>query len=144
MRLHRYVRVEMIKCAVRLFAPIPTTLVHALNLFIAATRALVLLSSGNGHERVHLLPELVSAPLEKCLVGFSPGRVAHPRSSEAGPERGQGVGMAQASHVEEGNRPSLDREVGAAACCSRGLEGDSLGAYPDLEGHKENREGRLG
>lgn len=47
-------RIQMIQCSIRLLAPLPSTLVHALDLFVSATRALVLLRARNGDERVHL------------------------------------------------------------------------------------------
>ena len=52
MLLHVNVSVQMVQSAVRLLAAIPATLVHALNLLIAAPRALVLLRARNRHERV--------------------------------------------------------------------------------------------
>ena len=54
MRLHGYVRIEMVKCAVRLFTAVPATLVHALNFLVPAAWALMLLRAGDGHERVDL------------------------------------------------------------------------------------------
>lgn len=53
MRLHCDVRVQMVKCAIGLFASVPTTFVHALNFFISSTRSFVLLRTRNGNERVH-------------------------------------------------------------------------------------------
>jgi hypothetical protein len=52
MRLHRDVRVQMIERAIGLLAPVPATLVHALDLFIAPTRSLMLLRAWNRYERV--------------------------------------------------------------------------------------------
>lgn len=53
-RLHGDMSVEMVQSAVGLFATIPATLVHALDFFIAAPGALVLLGAGNRYERVDL------------------------------------------------------------------------------------------
>ena len=53
-RLHCYVRVQVIQCAIRLFTSLPSTFVHSLNFFVAAARALVLLSAWNGNEGVDL------------------------------------------------------------------------------------------
>lgn len=49
-RLHRNVRVQVVKSAVRLFASIPAAFVHSLNFFISSSRALVLLRAGNWNE----------------------------------------------------------------------------------------------
>lgn len=54
MSLHGHVCIEMVECSVRLFATIPATFVHALNFFVAATRALGLRCSRNGNKRVNL------------------------------------------------------------------------------------------
>ena len=53
-RLHRDMRVQMIKRAVCLLATVPSTFVHSLNFFVAATWALVLLSTRNRDEGVDL------------------------------------------------------------------------------------------
>ncbi len=53
MPLHGDVRVQMVQSAIRLLTSIPPAFVHALNLFVAPPRALVLLRSGYGHEGVH-------------------------------------------------------------------------------------------
>lgn len=55
MRLHGDVGVEMVQSTVSLFATVPATFVHALNLFISSSRTLMLLRAGDGHERVNLL-----------------------------------------------------------------------------------------
>lgn len=47
-------RIQVIQCTIRLLTTLPSTFVHALNLFVATTRALVLLSAGDGNERVDL------------------------------------------------------------------------------------------
>jgi hypothetical protein len=52
MRLHRDVRVQMIERAIGLLAPVPPTLVHALDLFVAPARSLMLLRAWNRYERV--------------------------------------------------------------------------------------------
>lgn len=51
-RLHRHVRVEMVERSVRLFAAVPPTLVHALNLLVPPTGSLVLLRARNRDERI--------------------------------------------------------------------------------------------
>lgn len=43
----------MVQCTISLLAAVPTTLVHALNFFVATPGTLVLLRAGNGHERVN-------------------------------------------------------------------------------------------
>lgn len=53
-RLHRHMRVQMIQCTVCLLASLPPTFVHAFNFFVAATRALVLLSTGDWNKGVDL------------------------------------------------------------------------------------------
>lgn len=53
-RLHRDVRIQMVECPVRLLAALPSTLVHALDFFVAAAGALVLLGTGDRDERVNL------------------------------------------------------------------------------------------
>lgn len=52
--LHRHMRIQMVQRAVSLLATLPSTFVHALDLFIATTGSLVLLSAGDWHERVDL------------------------------------------------------------------------------------------
>ncbi len=47
-------RIKMIQCTICLLASLPPAFIHPLNLFIAAARALVLLSTGNGDEGVDL------------------------------------------------------------------------------------------
>lgn len=54
MRLHRNMRVQMIQCTICLLASLPPAFVHAFDLFVAATRALVLLSTRNRNKRVDL------------------------------------------------------------------------------------------
>jgi hypothetical protein len=51
-RLHRDVGIEMVEGAVGLLAALPAALVHALDLLVAAARALMLLGAGDGNERV--------------------------------------------------------------------------------------------
>lgn len=51
-RLHRDMCVEVVKRAVRLFAPVPTTFIHALDFLVASARALVLLGARDGDEGV--------------------------------------------------------------------------------------------
>jgi hypothetical protein len=52
-RLHCDVCVQMVKGTIGLLAAVPAALVHALNLLVATTRALVLLGTWDGNERVH-------------------------------------------------------------------------------------------
>ena len=54
MALHGDMGIQMVQCSVSLLASIISTLVHALNLFVAAARALMLLGTGNGNEGVNL------------------------------------------------------------------------------------------
>lgn len=58
--LHRYVSIQMIKRAIRLFATVPPTLVHAFNFFISSPRSLVLLGSRNRDKGVDLLRTILS------------------------------------------------------------------------------------
>lgn len=53
-RLHGDVRIEVVQCSVCLLTAIPSALVHTLNLLVTATRSLVLLGTGDRHERVDL------------------------------------------------------------------------------------------
>lgn len=53
-RLHGHMRIQMVQRAVSLLATLPATLVHALDFFITTAGSLVLLSAGDGHERVDL------------------------------------------------------------------------------------------
>jgi hypothetical protein len=53
-RLHSYVGVKVVQCAIGLFATVPAALVHALNLFISSTGTLVLLGPRDGDEGVDL------------------------------------------------------------------------------------------
>ena len=54
MRLHRHMRIQMIQRAICLFAPLPTTLVHAFDFLISTPRALVLLRARDGDKGIHL------------------------------------------------------------------------------------------
>ena len=47
-------RVQVVKGAIRFLATVPSTFIHPLDLLVAATRAFMLLSTGNGNERVDL------------------------------------------------------------------------------------------
>jgi len=47
-------RIEMVQSPVRFFAPLPATLIHTLNLFVATTGAFVLLCAWNRDKRVDL------------------------------------------------------------------------------------------
>lgn len=53
-RLHRHVCIEMVQSTICLLATVPSTLVHALDLLVPTTGALVLLSTGNGDKGVDL------------------------------------------------------------------------------------------
>lgn len=53
-RLHGDVSVEMIQGAVGFLATMPVAFIHALDLFVASSGALVLLSTGNRNEGVDL------------------------------------------------------------------------------------------
>lgn len=55
MRLHCDMCIQVVQCAIGLFAAIPTALVHPLNFFITATWALMLLRTGNRDKRVYLI-----------------------------------------------------------------------------------------
>ena len=50
MGLHRHVRVQVVQCAIGLFTPLPPAFVHALDFFVTATGALVLLRARDGNE----------------------------------------------------------------------------------------------
>jgi hypothetical protein len=49
-RLHGNVRVKMVQSAVGLLATVPAALVHALNLLVTSSRALVLLCPRDGYK----------------------------------------------------------------------------------------------
>jgi len=53
MRLHSHVSVQVVQSTISLLAAVPTTLVHALDFFVAPPGTLVLLCARNGHERVN-------------------------------------------------------------------------------------------
>jgi hypothetical protein len=61
----------MVKSAVGLFAPVPATLVHALDFFIAPARSLVLLRTWNWNKRVYRGERMSSlhVVLAEILVG---------------------------------------------------------------------------
>lgn len=61
MRLHGDMGVKMVQRAISLLAAIPTTLVHALNLFVTSARALVLLGTRDRNERVDLRQTMLLA-----------------------------------------------------------------------------------
>lgn len=54
MSLHGHMRIEVIQGPVGLFAAIPPTLIHALDLLISPPRPLVLLGTRDGDKRVYL------------------------------------------------------------------------------------------
>jgi len=60
-RLHGDVCIQMVECTIRLFATIPPTLVHALNLFVSTAGSLVLLGTRNRNERINLASALVES-----------------------------------------------------------------------------------
>lgn len=81
-RLHGHVRIEMIQCAVCLFAALPSTLVHSLNLLVAAPWSLVLLCARNWNERVdgtHGVSSLMTSQRHARLVvkGMEAYRTRH-------------------------------------------------------------------
>jgi hypothetical protein len=80
MRLHCDVRIQVVERAVGLLAAVPAALVHALDLFVASARALVLLGTGDGDERVDLKGEDGSAN----SVHFT---ISHTRARALPPER---------------------------------------------------------
>lgn len=85
MRLHRDMSVQVVKSAVGLFAAVPATLVHALDLFISSAGSLVLLGAWNGDERVHLCHELAqSAHVNRLGLGFSQQARDAPCADKAG------------------------------------------------------------
>lgn len=53
-RLHSYVRIEMVQGTISLLTAIPTALVHTLDFFVASTRTFVLLGTRNRNEGVDL------------------------------------------------------------------------------------------
>jgi hypothetical protein len=60
MSLHRDMGIQVIKSSVGLLAPVPATLVHALDFFITTTRSLVLLRARDWNERVDLLGKVAN------------------------------------------------------------------------------------
>jgi len=76
MRLHCHVSVQVVQCTISLLAAVPTTLVHALDFFIAPSGTLVLLRARNRHERVYGRERV--AALEKTRQS-SLNRCAHSR-----------------------------------------------------------------
>ena len=53
-RLHGYVRVQVIQSTVSFLTPLMSTLVHALDLFVATSRAFVLLRTRDRNEGIYL------------------------------------------------------------------------------------------
>jgi hypothetical protein len=47
-------RIKVVQSTIGLFAAIPAAFIHPFNLFVPPSRALMLLRTGNGNERVHL------------------------------------------------------------------------------------------
>lgn len=54
MRLHCDMCVQVVQCAISLFAAIPSTFVHPFNFLVTTAGTLMLLGTGNGDERVDL------------------------------------------------------------------------------------------
>ena len=54
MRLHCDMCIQVVQCAISLFAAIPSTFVHPFNLFVTTAGAFMLLGTGDGDERVDL------------------------------------------------------------------------------------------
>lgn len=54
MRLHGYMRIQMVQRAIRLLTALPPALIHTFNLLITATRSLMLLGPGDWHKRIDL------------------------------------------------------------------------------------------
>ncbi|KAI1107277.1 hypothetical protein F4804DRAFT_223039 [Jackrogersella minutella] len=52
--------VQMVKCAICLFASLPTAFVHPLDFFISSSRSFVLLRSRDGYEGINLLRTILS------------------------------------------------------------------------------------
>lgn len=75
MRLHGDVGIEMVQSAVGLFATVPATLVHALNLLVSSSRTLMLLRSGDGHERVNLWKIKFALANARCSFIICPSQV---------------------------------------------------------------------
>ena len=61
--------VQVIQSAISLLAAIPAAFIHALNFLIASSRPLVLLSTRDGYERIHLAGKNVSQELIKLGAG---------------------------------------------------------------------------
>jgi hypothetical protein len=57
--LHCDMSIKVVERTIRLFATIPATLVHALDLLVSPARSLVLLSSRNWYKRVNLIRALL-------------------------------------------------------------------------------------
>ena len=58
MGLHCDMRVQMVQRSIRLLAALPPTFVHALDFFVPAARALVLLSTGDRDKRIDLIQRM--------------------------------------------------------------------------------------
>ena len=59
-RLHSNVRIEMVQRAISLLTAVPSTLIHALDFFVASSRTLVLLGARDGYKRVNLRQMMLS------------------------------------------------------------------------------------
>lgn len=77
-RLHGDMGIEMVQCAICLLASVPSALVHPLDLFVSATRTLVLLSTGDWDEGVDLDRRIKSA---KHALEWFMGNCFHVASS---------------------------------------------------------------
>lgn len=58
-RLHSHMRVQMIKCAIRLLAPLPTALVHALDLLEPSARPFMLRGARYWDKRINSVDRVV-------------------------------------------------------------------------------------
>jgi hypothetical protein len=143
-RLHRDVRIQMIECAVRLFAAVPATLVHALNLFVATTWSLVLLGTWDRNERVDL-SRTVSFCLSVCawtcddLLDLDVG--LRTMAADLAPDWDAGKDLAYRAVAD--SHPKLGRAAGEAACSGRSWEGTG-DAWTGLVDRMASTEDKLG
>lgn len=101
--LHGHVSIEMVKRSIRLLTPIPSTLVHALNLLIPSTRSLILGRTGDRDKRVNLRKRVIGRRVARALAvrllrrnGTRGGNHVW-RTSHSG--RGWGVAVRTSTHL---------------------------------------------
>lgn len=71
-RLHCDVRIQVIEGSVSLFTPVPAALVHAFDFFVASTRSLVLLCTGDGDKGINGRERMSALCIHVSLCALRP------------------------------------------------------------------------